>query len=108
MPGTTLPRGNVLYTKLFATSITPTQVGANTTSAQSFTIQGVAVGDYINCSSSAAQTTGILTGNCRVTAANTVEIQFVNVTGGGLTPVAGTYGFVWGRSENNPLPSDAT
>lgn len=108
MPGTTIPRGNVLAQKIFAISITPAQVLANTSNVQTFTVQGLAVGDYVNCSSATAQTTGILIGNIRVSGTNTVEIQFANITGGTLTPVAGVYGFAWGRSENSPLPTDAT
>lgn len=108
MPGTTIPRGNVLITKLFATTLTPAQVAANTTAEQTFTIQGLAVGDYINTNFSGAQTAGIFIANCRVSATNTVSISFGNCTGGALTPVSGTYGFIYGRSENSPLPTDAT
>ncbi len=108
MPGTTIPRGNVLAQKIFAITITPAQVLANITNVQTFTVQGLAVGDYINCASAAAQTAGIIVANSRVSGTNTLEIQFGNLTGGTLTPVAGVYGCAWGRSENSPLPTDAT
>lgn len=108
MASTTLTRGNILESKLFATLLTPAAVAANTTAEQVFTINGVALGDFINCQSGAAQTTGILIGNVRVTAVNTISIQFANITGGSLTPVAGFYGFVWGTPENLPLQTDAT
>ncbi len=108
MPGTTIPRGNVLAQKIFAITITPSSVSANTTSMQTFTVQGLAVGDYINCAAASAQTAGIVVGSSRVSGTNTLEIQFGNLTGGTLTPVAGVYGCAWGRSENSPLPTDAT
>lgn len=106
MPGTTIPRGNILNTILFTSTLTPSAVLANTTSEQTFTVIGVAAGDYINCSSGAAQTTGIVIGTVRVTSANTISIQFGNITGGTLTPVAGTYGFVWGRAEGPTMPTN--
>lgn len=108
MPGTTIPRGNILNTVLFTSTITPAQVLANITAEQTFTVLGVAVGDYINCSSGLAQTSGILIGTVRVTAPNTISIQFANITAGALTPVAGAYGFVWGRAEGPTMPTNVS
>ncbi len=107
MGSSTLARGNIEAEKIFSISITPSQVAANTTAEQSFTVLGIAPGDYINVASAAAQTTGILVGNVRITAANTLTVQFANITGAGLTPVAGTYGVVWGSPENLPLETNA-
>lgn len=107
MGSTTLSRGNIQDEKLFAISITPAQVLANTTAEQTFTVLGVSVGDYINLGSAVAQTTGIVVGSVRVTAPNTISIQFANITAGALTPVAGTYGVIWGSPENLPLDSNA-
>lgn len=108
MPSSTIPRGNILYTKLFALSLAPTALSANTTGEQSFTIIGVQPGDYINGQSVFAQTAGIFVANVRVVAVNTVNIQFANITGGSLTPVSGMYGFIWGRPENLPLDTNAS
>lgn len=108
MPSTTISRGNIINTKLFAVSMTPSQVAPNTSAEQVFTIIGVQPGDYINCQLGAAQTAGIFIANVRVTAINTVSMQFANITAGALTPVSGTYGFIWGRPENLPLDSNAT
>lgn len=108
MPGTMIPRGNVINAVIFSTSLTPTAVAANTTAEQSFTILGLAVGDFINGNSAAAQTTGIVLGSMRVTAANTVTIQFGNFTGGSLTPTSGTYGFIWGRAESPNTTTNVT
>lgn len=107
MGSTTLARGNIDAEKLFSISITPVAVAANTTAEQSFTVIGINPGDYINIASAAAQTAGIIIGNCRIPAANTLTVQFGNFTGGSLTPVAGTYGVIWGSPENLPLDSNA-
>jgi hypothetical protein len=90
---------------MFSCSIAPVGVVAATSAEQTFTVPGLQVGDYINGGAAAAQTAGLLTGSMRVTAVNTLAIQFVNVTAGSVTPVAGTYGFVWGRAEQ---PNNAT
>lgn len=108
MPGTSIPRGNILYTKQFATVLTPASVAANTTAEQSFTIQGLQVGDYLNCQCAGAQTAGISVANVRVTGPNTAAIAFNNSTGGALVPASTTYGFIWGRPESLPLPTDAS
>ena len=108
MSGSTLPRGNILVTTIFAVSLTPAAVLANTTSEQSFTIQGLQVNDLVNVNINGAQTAGIIIANCRITAANTVAISFGNITGGTLTPVAGSYAFTLDRAENLPLPTNAT
>ena len=107
MGSTTLARGNIDQEKLFSISITPVAVAANITAEQSFTVLGISVGDYINIASASAQTAGILIGNVRVSAANTLTVQFANITSGSLTPVAGTYGVIWGSPENLPLDSNA-
>lgn len=108
MPGTMIPRGNLVAMKIFTASITPASVGAATTAEQNFTIQGLQVGDYLNCQAIAAQTAGISIANVRVSAANTATIAFNNSTAGSLTPISGSYGFVMGRPENLPVPTDAT
>lgn len=108
MPGTSIPRGNILYTKQFALVLTPAAVGANTTAEQSFTIPGLQVGDYLNCQCAGAQTAGISVANVRVTGPNTATLAFNNSTAGSLSPASTTYGFIWGRPESLPLPVDAT
>ena len=107
MGSSTLARGNIDAEKLFSISITPAQVAATTSAEQSFTVLGINVGDYINIASAAAQTAGILIGNCRVSAQNTLTVQFANVTAQAATPVAGTYGVIWGSPESLPLDSNA-
>ena len=110
MTTTTVVRGNIAQTKVFATSLGPTapvSVAANTTAPQTFTIRGVQPGDYINIQCATAQTAGISIANVRVSAVDTVVVDFNNSTAGGLVPVAGPYGCVWGRPESLPLDSNA-
>lgn len=107
MPGTTIPRGNILNIKLFVVTITPSQVAANISAEQSFTVQGLAVGDYLSITANGAQTNGIIVPSARVSATNTLTVTFANNTGGALTPVAGAYGVVWGRAESPNTATDA-
>lgn len=107
MPSTTIVRGPLDAVKIFQITITPAAVPQQTSNEQVFTVPGVNLGDYINVGSAAAQTAGIIVGSVRITAANTVSVQFANVTGGSLTPVAGIYGCVWGSPENLPLDTNA-
>jgi hypothetical protein len=110
MTTTSILRGNVAQTKLFATSLGPTapaSVAANITAPQTFTIIGVQPGDYINCQCATAQTAGISIANVRISAVNTIIVDFNNSTAGGLVPVAGPYGFIWGRPESLPLDANA-
>lgn len=106
MPGTISSGGNILYSWMIAPSLTPTSVNANTTAEQSFTIKGLQVSDFVdvyyfgtNASTPSAQTTGIGIVNNRVSAADTLQIGFMNNTGGALTPAAGVYYIVICRPE---------
>lgn len=79
---------------------TPGAVGANTTAEYSVTVTGVAVAtDEVLRVIKPTHQAGLAIGNVRVTADNTVAVQFVNCTGGGITPTASeTYTFfVWRR-----------
>lgn len=110
MSTTTVMRGNLIQTKLFAGSLGPTapvSVAGALTAPQTFTVLGVQPGDYINIQCATAQTAGISIANVRVSAVNTIIVDFNNATAGGLVPVAGPYGFVWGRPESLPLDSNA-
>lgn len=91
MPGTTIPRGNILDCKSFNITITPSAVLANTTAEQSFTVVGMQVGDYPDVTCAAAQPAGIVVCTTRVVNNNTLTITFANNTGGTLTPTAGSY-----------------
>lgn len=104
MPGsTTIARGNILYEKVIAVTLAPGVCAPATTTEQAFTVPGVQAGDYVNANFNGAQTAGVAISNVRITGANTVVIQFINATAGGVTPAAGSYGMIWGRPEYLPL-----
>jgi hypothetical protein len=66
---------------------TPGAVATVSTLAYSVTVNGVNVGDFVWVSKPTAQT-GLGVVGARVTAANTIEIIYVNPTAGPLTPTA--------------------
>jgi hypothetical protein len=106
MPSTTLARGNALQTFYVAPSLTPAAVSAAITAAQTFTVPGLQTTDHVFVSCQNGQTAGIFIADARVSADNTLSIQFGNVTAGSLTPAAGTYILDVIRFEG-PLPATA-
>lgn len=74
----------------FSQTITPASVGAAVAAEQTFTVTGLAVGDSVIVNPAATGNATAVAG-ARVSAANTLAIQFVNPTAGALTPGAGTY-----------------
>ena len=107
MPSTTLGRGNLLYDFVIGPVLTPVAVAGSTAAEQSFTVPGILVGDILDINCAVAQTAGLGIVNVRVSAANTITIQFANSTAGSLTPTAGQYVINVGRPENQPLPANA-
>ena len=106
MPSTTLARGNALNTFYVSPSITPAQVAANITAAQTFTVAGLLTTDHVTVSCAGAQTAGIFVADARVSADNTLSVQFGNCTAEPLTPAAGSYIIDVIRFEG-PLPATA-
>lgn len=107
MPGTISSGGNILYSWLIGPTLTPVGVASNTTAEQSFTVQGLQTGDFVDVYAQAAQTTGIGIVNNRVSAANTLQIGFCNTTSATATPVAGVYYILISRPEVQILPTTA-
>lgn len=107
MPGTTIGRGNILYDWLVGPSLTPVAVAQNASAEQNFTIKGLLVGDCVDINSQAAQTAGIGIVNVRVSATDTLTVEFNNSTGGSLTPVAGIYIINVCRADTQVLPTTA-
>jgi hypothetical protein len=84
--------GGTAITKVvvYAPSLTPASVAANTSAEQDFTVSGLTTADTVTVNGPApANATGIV--NARVKSANTLSLTFVNPTAGALTPVSGTY-----------------
>lgn len=95
---TSLPRGNIA--RMFAVAVTfdPASVNTITTAEQTVTVTGVKVGDFI-IAMKPSHTTGVTIGNCRVSAVDTIAIQFVNPTAGGVNPASETWQFLVIRPE---------
>jgi hypothetical protein len=73
-----------------AQTLTPTAVGANTTSEQTFAVPGVMPGDSVDINKASHQTgLGIL--NVVVKNPNQLSITYVNTTGGSITPTSEQY-----------------
>lgn len=90
--------GNVASITVIEASLTPSEVATITAPAQTFTVQGLKTTDAVTvCPPS--QTAGVAIANARVSAANTLSIQFVNPTAGNLTPAAGTHKIIVHRME---------
>lgn len=70
-------------------TISPALIGQGTSAEQTFTCNGVQVGDFVSASKPTVQA-GLSIGGTRVTAANTIGILFVNTpsAGGNITPTA--------------------
>ena len=91
----TTQSGGMQLLKLSA-AITPVSVGSQACSEQSFNVTGVNTGDVLLAvaqPSTNSPGTNIGIGGSRVSAANTVAIQFCNVSRNNSTPVSGTYTF---------------
>lgn len=100
MPGTMLARGNILYSYSIAPSLTPAAVLVSTSAEQIFTVQGLQAGDQvIEANFSSTQTAGIVITNARVSAANSLAIQFGNMSAATATPASGLYSIKVNRPE---------
>jgi len=75
-------------------TLTPVSVAANTTAEQTFTVTPL---PFINSSPSTvfvnkpSATAGLAVAGCRVSAANTLAITYINLTASAITPVAEQY-----------------
>jgi hypothetical protein len=103
MPDPKLRRAlEVLLAIVRKVSLSPTIVAANTTAEQTFTVNGLLVGDFVAVVKPSAQA-GLGIVGARVTAANTLGITFSNNTGVGITPTAAeTYLVLQSQAIANP------
>jgi hypothetical protein len=86
-------QGNILGQWVLMVTLSPATVAATTSAEQTFTVSGLQLGDMVEVTKTQLQA-GLGIGNSRVSAANTLAIQFLNVTNGTLTPAAGETYFV--------------
>lgn len=83
----TIAKGNILGEWVLAVTLSPGVVPPNTTTELAFTVNGLAVGDFIEINKPTVQSgLGII--NSRVSAVNTLQIGFGNFTGATITPTA--------------------
>ncbi len=82
--------GNVIAMIGFSIVMDPASVATITTAEQTFTVPGLKVGDWVYLSKP-TNTAGVGIVNCRVSAADTLAITFVNPTAGSVNPASETY-----------------
>lgn len=101
---TSVVRGNIA--RMFAVSVTfdPAAVATITTAEQSLTIVGLKVGDFVYWQKP-TNTAGVGVVNCRVSAADTLQITFVNPTAGSVNAASETWQFLVFRPEYPSLGS---
>ena len=77
----------------FSQTLTPSAVGANSESVQTFTVTGLSTNDivYVNKPSNQASLDLI---HAWASAADTLSIKYRNVSGGGITPTSEAYKIV--------------
>ena len=108
MPSTNVVRGNIAISGLIGPVLSPVSVAANTAAEQTFTVIGLQVGDIVGVTKPTTQA-GLAIGNGRVSAANTLAIEFVNDTGSPIVPTASeVYVINVDRPEQLPLPTTFT
>lgn len=83
--------GNVQSTWVLTVTLAPAQTAIGTTAEQTFTINGLQLGDEVSVAANFAYTSQVTIANSRVSAANTIAIAFANTTAGALTAPTGSY-----------------
>lgn len=76
-----------LMPKFIKVVLSPALIAANTSAEQTFTVNGLAVGDFVTISKPTAQA-GLAIVGVRVSAVNQIGVVFGNFTGSGITPTA--------------------
>lgn len=106
MPGpATYTKGNISLEMMLSVALSPASVSNGVSAEQTFTVNGLQVGDNVSVSKPATQA-NLVIGNARVSAANTLAINFGNLGAATITPTAGeVYQVVVTRFENAALGS---
>lgn len=84
--------------RLYTATIDVASVATNVVDAQTFTVTGLAADDIILAVIPDIDI-GMGMGTVRVSAANTISIEFVNPTGGSVNPASGTWTFLVARPD---------
>lgn len=102
---TSLCLGNIFNQFALGPSLTPVEVATITCAEQSFTVQGLKTTDIVFVTSQVAQTAGVGICGARVSAENTLTVNFCNPTADGVTPAAGQYNVLVTRYEGPSIPT---
>ena len=99
----TISRGNLTGEWALAVTLSPTSCSATTTTLQTFTVQGLIPGDLVDVTTSspisASGGLGII--NSRVSAVNSLQLEFMNPANVVITPSASVvYNLLVSRPEN--------
>lgn len=92
MANTTL-YGNVGGISIVTATVDLGSVAANTSEEETATVPGVKTGDFVVCMDSSLEA-GIMIGNARVSAADTVTLQVMNTTSGAVNAASKTMTFL--------------
>ncbi len=79
--------GNIVTQSVISVTLSPALIVLNTTAEQTFTVNGLLVGDVVSINKPTAQA-GLGIVGSRVSAANTLGITFSNNTASSITPTA--------------------
>lgn len=109
MPGPSeISRGNISLSMLLGVTLSPVSVAAATTVQQTFTVFGLQPGDVVTVVKPTTQA-GLGVSAARVTASNTLGIEFINSTASPIVPTASeVYLVEVNRPTNLPLPTAIT
>lgn len=86
--------GAVAQRFLNAQTIDVASIGAGLTVETAVSIPGAEVGDIVVGVPRTQLVTGIVYNNCRVSAANTVQLALTNITAGAIDPASNVWDFV--------------
>lgn len=101
------PTSDLYGMGVISVTLSPALVDVNTSAEQTFTVPGLKVGDFVMVNKPTAQA-GLSIGGVRVSAVNTLAINFVNDTGGQITPTAAqTYLVFFARPDRVHLTARA-
>ena len=83
----TIAKGNISGEWVLTITISPASIAGNTSAEQTFTVNGLAVGDFVEVNKPTAQA-GLGIVNSRVSAANTLAITFMNASAATVVPTS--------------------
>jgi len=79
--------GNISLNSVFYVTLSPAEVAANTAAEETFTVSGLKVNDHVSVNKPTSQA-GLGVVGARVSAADTLAINFGNFTSNAITPTA--------------------